>query len=97
MVHLDQEDQMHCLKTLKLISFYGQRGSKIFKYRISPIWVCLRYFVLTKKLLLLQKVIIDHLHKREKEIIISVHAKKLKNKGQGYMDCRVIFMPQHGI
>lgn len=66
MVHLDQEDQMHCLNTLKLISFYWQRGSKIFKYRISNLSLLtndsLWYFVLTKKLLLLQKVIIDHLH-----------------------------------
>lgn len=65
MVHLDQEDQMHCLKTLKLISFYGQRGSKIAKYFSYLSWLTndsLWYFVLTKKLLLLQKVIIDHFH-----------------------------------
>lgn len=52
MVHLDQEDQMHCLKTLKLISFYGQRGSKIAKYFSNLSWLTndsLWYFVLTKK------------------------------------------------
>lgn len=65
MVHLDQEDQMHCLNTLKLISFYGQRGSKTPKYFSNLSWLTndsLWYFVLTKKLLLLQKVIIDHFH-----------------------------------
>lgn len=52
MVHLDQEDQMHCLNTLKLISFYGQRGSKIAKYFSNLSWLTndsLWYFVLTKK------------------------------------------------